>query len=63
MGRIHPLVPTTSAISVQGKSKPVHKTRCKNSNNPAGHNPECSCGWARASQVVPYMREQETDDV
>ena len=33
-----------------------HVTKCPQSNNPYGHNPECECGWAkgRASQSVPY---------
>lgn len=39
-----------------GAPAPTHKTTCRHSNNPNGHNPECECGWAkaRASQVVPY---------
>lgn len=53
------------AISTEGKhgaglygaAPPSHKTKCRHSNNPAGHNPACSCGWferSRPSQVIPY---------
>lgn len=62
MGRIHPLVPTTSAMSVQGKLERGHMcARCMNPWTRAG-NPACP-NAQRASQVIPYMREQETDDV
>ncbi len=60
MGRIHPLVPTTGAMSVQGKLERGHMcARCMNPFTRSG-NPACP-NAGRASQVVPYMGELEGD--
>lgn len=38
-----------------GAPAPTHVTRCVNSNNAAGHNPACPCGWA----YMPLIWEDE----
>lgn len=44
---------------IYGVPAPTHVTRCPNSNNAFGHHRDCSCGWYRASQSVPYDEEAE----
>lgn len=46
-----------TGAGLYGGVAPSHVTKCVNSRNPHGHNPECPCGWARerASQTVPYL--------
>lgn len=36
----------TNGAGIYGYSAPSHVTKCRHSNNPNGHNPECPCGWA-----------------
>lgn len=35
----------TMGDNVYGVASPTHKTKCRHSNNPNGHNPACPCGW------------------
>lgn len=34
---------TLRGAGYYGATEPTHKTKCVNSNNPAGHNPDCPC--------------------
>lgn len=47
----------TMGDNLYGGTGPTHKTKCRHSNNPYGHSPDCVCGWharSRHSQVIPY---------
>ena len=44
-----------NGAGIYGYPAPTHVTSCPNSNNAFGHHRDCSCGWYRASQSVPYM--------
>lgn len=56
---VPPIGSVLKGAGVYGVPAPSHVTRCPHSNNAFGHNRDCSCGWYRASQAVPYMEDEE----